>query len=232
MVRISVVIPALNEEKNIAKCLRSIREQDFEDFEIILADGYSRDRTVQIARKYCDKIIRDRARSAAAERQAGARIARGDIIAFMDADSFASPDWLARINEAFSRGDTAGAYGKVLLHDGSSLDRWACKHLFNGYLWFASVVGRPAASGMNMAVRRSAFRKAGGFNTKLVTGEDVDLFHRLKHYGKIRFCNAEVYTSARRIQKWGYLKFFAFHLTNLLSYNISGKTHAEYEIVR
>ncbi|MCS7109197.1 MAG: glycosyltransferase [Candidatus Micrarchaeota archaeon] len=229
---ISVVIPALNEEKYIESCLKSIKKQTYKPLEIIVCDGNSEDRTREIAKKYADKVVIEKKRSAAAERQKGAMIAKGDVIAFIDSDTIAEKDWLKKIAEAFAKDrKVVAVYGRVLMRDGSKIDK-ILAHLFTPYIRFTDLIGKPAVAGMNMAVRKDAFKKIGGFNLSLKTAEDIDLFNRIKKEGRIKFVDAVTYTSARRLKHWGYKKFFLFHTTNLIKYTLTGKAKEEYEQVR
>jgi glycosyltransferase involved in cell wall biosynthesis len=230
--RVSVVIPALNEEKHIEACLLSVRTQTLKPLEIIVCDGNSEDRTREIARKHADKVVIEKKRTAAAERQKGAMLAKGDIIAFIDSDSIADPKWLEQTAKAFSDRRVSAAYGPVLIFDGSSVDRFMSRYVFNQYIRLSHALGKPSPAGINMAVRRSAFLKVKGFDISLKTMEDIELFKRLAAIGKIAFCPGAVFTSARRLKKWGYLKFFAFHTRNLLSFHSKGKSSADYEDVR
>ena len=86
--KVSVVIPALNEEGNIEKCLKSIRRQA-QEVELILIDNGSEDNTPEIARKYCDQVHIKPGYSLAEMRDFGARAATGDIIVTTDADCIA-----------------------------------------------------------------------------------------------------------------------------------------------
>ena len=228
--KVTVVVPTLNEEKYIESCLLSIKKQSYKPHEIIVCDGNSEDRTRQIAKKYATKVIIEKRRSAAAERQKAANMAKGEIIAFIDSDTIAEKNWLKKIVEGFNPGVVA-VYGRVLMRDGSRIDNMLAK-LFTPYIRFTDLIGRPAVAGMNMAVRKDAFQKTKGFNLKLKTAEDIDLFNRIKTQGKIRYVDAITYTSARRLKRWGYKKFFFFHATNLIKYTLTGKSQQEYEDVR
>jgi len=229
---VSVVIPTLNEEEHIGACLLSVRAQTLKPLEIIVCDGNSEDRTREIARKHADRVVIEKRRSAAAERQKGAMLAKGDIIAFIDSDSIADPRWLEQIAKAFSNKQVSGAYGPVLIFDGNPVDRFMSRYVFNQYVKITHALGKPSPAGMNMAVRRNSFLKVNGFDTSLKTMEDIELFKRLARIGGIAFCPAVVFTSARRLKKWGYLKFFVFHTRNLLSFHSGGKSSAHYEDVR
>jgi len=230
--KISVVIPALNEEKYIESCLKSLTKQTVQPYEIIVCDGNSEDKTREIAKRYADKVILERKRSAAAERQRGANAAKGEIIAFIDSDTVAEKNWIKKIKEAFEKNhDVVAVYGKVLIRDGSKVDKILAK-LFTPYTKFTELIGKPAVAGMNMAVRKDAFQKIGGFNLNLKTAEDIDLFNRLKKVGRIKYVDAVTYTSARRLKHWGYKKFFFFHASNLIKYTLTGKSHEKYDETR
>ncbi|MCR4335959.1 MAG: glycosyltransferase, partial [archaeon] len=86
--RFSIVIGALNEEKYIAKTLATANAQKTShEVEVIVGDGYSEDKTVEVAKKLGAKVVLEKNRSAAWERNAGSRIAKGEIICFTDADA-------------------------------------------------------------------------------------------------------------------------------------------------
>jgi len=86
---ISVIVPTYNEEKNIERCLKSLENQTIprNKFEVIIVDGQSKDRTVEIAKKYADKVIQQKSKGVGGARNDGVEIARGNIIAVTDADS-------------------------------------------------------------------------------------------------------------------------------------------------
>src|SRR3989344_3356913 len=100
---ISVVIPAYNEEKLIGKCVDSLKKQDYpkENFEIIVVDHRSTDKTSEIAKQHGANLLRfteDKA-TIGSTRQFGSESAKGQIIAYVDADSVPAMDWLLRINK-------------------------------------------------------------------------------------------------------------------------------------
>jgi len=104
MVKISVIIPAFNEEKLLPRCLESLRNQDYEDeYEIIVADNGSTDDTAGIAREFGAKVVScPNRRGVFHARQAGADAACGDIIAQADADTIYPRGWLRRIANQFA----------------------------------------------------------------------------------------------------------------------------------
>ncbi len=230
----SIVVPTLNEEKRIADCLRAIRAQRFEgNFEIIVSDGASEDKTVEIAKRYADKVVIEKVRSIAAERQRGALEARGKIIAFTDADSLADKNWLQEIYNCFRDKRVAGAYGPVFFHDGSGIEKIIVRITLPLYLRIMALLGMHSPIGSNLAIRKIVFEKSGGFNMALRTSEDLDLGKKIKKTGKFVYANkAIVRVSCRRVKKWGYLKYVLFHVSNAFKFYLTGKAHEKYENVR
>lgn len=99
---ISIVIPTLNEEKYLPNMLTSIlRQQNAPSFEIIVADYNRTDKTVEIAKRFVNKVAQNCEKSSAHARQAGSKLAEGELIAFIDADVILPPKFLATIPKNF-----------------------------------------------------------------------------------------------------------------------------------
>ncbi|MCL4365280.1 MAG: glycosyltransferase [Candidatus Marsarchaeota archaeon] len=230
---ISVIIPSLNEEGYIKNVFKGLSDQTFRNFEIIVVDGNSTDRTRDIARKHGRIILENRPHIGVA-RNTGARAAKGKILFFTNADTRASPGLLKIYSRLFEDKSIVAASGPLLPLEKTTM------FIRFGY-WFASVVlaklsflmGMPAISGSNLAVRRSAFNKMGGFDESLVTYEDLDLVARLKACGSVKYVDtARVETSARRIVKWGLIRYILFNAGNVLRYNLFHKSKENYEPIR
>lgn len=211
---ISIIIPALNEGKYLQKTILSIKKQKIgEDYEIIVADGGSKDNTVEIAKKYADRVVFEKKRTIAAGRQAGAKIAKGEILVFTDADVIAPSNWLSEITAPLVDRNCVGAHGLILPHDGNKIDKTFCTYFFPPYSKLMIALGNPSVPGSNFCVKKSVFNKVGGFDVNLVTGEDVDLAKKVLKYGDFVFNrNAVIYVSARRVKNWGYLKYIKHYL--------------------
>jgi len=106
---ISVVVPALNEEGYITSCLESLTSQSYDDYELIVVDGGSSDRAVELAEKYADQVIVFRGPVGAA-RNIGVNRSRGEILAFVDADTVALKSLRARSAQARRGWEEAGEY--------------------------------------------------------------------------------------------------------------------------
>jgi glycosyltransferase involved in cell wall biosynthesis len=233
--KVSIVIPALNEEKYLPKLLDSLSAQKTKfKYEIIVADGYSEDNTVKIAKKAGAKVVMEHNRSAAWERNAGAKIASGDIIAFVDSDTIVPKDWVERIGSEFENSkDVVMVYGCAYLLEESKLMNSLVLFSTKLFISILSFFGIHNAPGFNMAVRKDIYNKCGGFDTSLFTAEDLDLAKKMSVFGKIKFVpDLIVWVSARRIKKWGLLKFVGFNLANLFNFTFKGKASKNYESVR
>ena len=97
---ISVIIPALNEEKYISKCIEGVKSQAFKDYEVIIVDGKSSDKTIEVIKKISNyKVIISDKRNAPYQRNLGAKYAKGDFLIFTDADTILSPNAFYEINK-------------------------------------------------------------------------------------------------------------------------------------
>ena len=116
---ISVVIPTMNEEMHIGQCIKSLQNSRFYDYEVVVVDAKSRDNTVSIAKELGARIVLDEDKHGIAHaRNIGFRAAKGDTVAFLDADSVAGKGWLDHIDEGIKRGyEVVGGptyYGRFL----------------------------------------------------------------------------------------------------------------------
>ena len=188
-VSISIIIPALNEEKMIGRCLGSLAKLDFarERFEVILVDNGSRDNTLKIAESFQDRIniriLQVTGVRISALRNTGARAAQGNILAFLDADCLAPHDWLERIY-ALAPLDGAGVLGAhyLLPSDSSWVGRtW---HVYQEAPKAGEVSHIPAG---DLIMRREDFLTLGGFDETIQTNEDYELCERARAAGmKVR----------------------------------------------
>jgi glycosyltransferase involved in cell wall biosynthesis len=203
MIKISVIIPAFNEEKFLGNCLLSLKEQDFKDFEIIVVDNNSTDKTVEIAKKFGVILVSEKNQGVAFARNKGAKIAKGKILVFTDADTILPKNWLSRIKEEFEKDKELIAFGgSCQFYSGPISARLASKFLLKPFLFLDKFFsGGFNLMGCNMAMKREAFLKVGGFNEKLKLNEDVEISYRLREIGKVKFDpNFKVKTSGRRFR--------------------------------
>lgn len=176
--KISVIIPCRNEEKYVSRCLEALQAQTMDpaDYEIILADNMSTDRTVEIARGYAPRVrvIQEPKLSSYAARNAGVRLATGRILAFTDADCVASADWLERIAAEFLEAGTALIIGARRFGNESIVLRNLADYEFEKarYVFAQNDASLYYAYTNNLAVRRDVFDECGPFH-EIARGGDV-----------------------------------------------------------
>jgi hypothetical protein len=232
---ISVIIPTWNEEKYLTKCLDSLVNQSWHgSFEIIVVDGGSTDRTVQVAEKYTDKVFVEPSLLVGAARNLGARNARGNLLAFIDADTIANAHWLEAITRGFHQESMAvGLTGPTLPYDGQLYDIITYR-LWTIYLQRILLhFEMPHVIGFNCAYRRAPFLQVGGFDEENVMSEDIKLAHKIRRYGKIKFDrHMSALTSARRFRKYGRTYIAGLYIVNGFSTLLLNRSHSDYPPVR
>lgn len=184
----SVVIPAYNAHKTLAKCLRSVYKQKFSDYEVIVVDDGSTDDTAKIAEEFSARVIKQTPNvGPAAARNISIKASYGDIIVFIDADvAFRDDDALSKLAEIFkNRPDIAGAImikDKVPLNNGLLPLFWA---LYKYYLWNKPAEYQTSFTTERSAVKREVFDKVGYFNEKYKKAdvEDFEFGYRLSELG-------------------------------------------------
>jgi len=219
---ISVVIPAYNEQANIAKVLESLQKQNYGGkFEVIVVDNGSTDKTVEIAKDFGAKVIFEPQKGVAFARQTGFEAATSEIIATTDSDSIVSPDWLTTfVREFAKKPNVVMVSGMYDFYDGNPLLKFATwvfnYRLFAVFGWY---------SGANMAVRKKAFFEIGGFDTTMPLSEDSDLGVRLRKLGQVeRLANFKVKTSARRFNQLGFIGGLWDYSINYFKFKLNLKT--------
>lgn len=201
MKTISVVIPAFNEERYLPICLGSIISQNYpkNDFEIIVVDNNSTDKTAEIANSFGARVIREERQGNTFAVSTGMKNAKNEIIAMTDADTVASNDWLLEIDKIFQDGKIAAATGTADIATKSKLFNMASEFFYEVFLKFNYLLGRPHITGFNLVVRRSAYQAVGGIDERFTMSPDVDLGLRIKKVGKVVFSKKlKVVTSIRR----------------------------------
>src|SRR5271157_2280376 len=99
--KVSVIVPVMNQEKKIEQCIVAILSQTLKPYEVIIVDGHSTDRTVEIAKRYPVRIIFENYGTIGGARQVGVESTQGDYVAFTDSDCMPEKDWLKNLVKGF-----------------------------------------------------------------------------------------------------------------------------------
>ncbi|MBM3231366.1 glycosyltransferase [Candidatus Peregrinibacteria bacterium] len=206
--KVSVVIPVLNEEKNIGDCLDALSRQTYAPFEVILVDNRSTDHTVETAKKHAGKlalrVIREEQPGRGAARRRGFSEARGEVIFSTDADAVVPEDWISTILHVLEQ-DTktvACCSGSRILDCSPRVN--ATYNIFHPVFMrtYRIVMGHYLLCGFSFAVRKEAYDNSGGFSAVIDGQEDVDLSRRINKMGRICYIpDCPVIFSGRRFRK-------------------------------
>jgi glycosyltransferase involved in cell wall biosynthesis len=217
MVKFSVIIPALNEEAYIAHAIQSLQTQTIprDQYEIVVVDNNSDDRTSEIALKAgADSVVVEKNPGTNLARQRGVIESRGEIVVFLDADCVAPPLWLADIERLFQKNSYVVVSGPYV-YDFKGMMRfvdWVYTHLFMPVVpkllrvlfWRKAGIIQEG----NFAIKRWALEKIGGLPPLPFYGDGAATAMLIsRRVGKMLFTSRlTVKSSSRRLQKTGVSK--------------------------
>jgi rSAM/selenodomain-associated transferase 2 len=194
---ISVIIPTLNEERVLTATLQRARQPGVH--EIIVVDGGSTDTTRALATALADLVV-SAPRGRAAQMNAGAARASGDLLLFLHADTWVPNGFADAVAAACTPPEVVGGRFDVQLEPSSPL-LWLTGELIN----LRSRLSRIASGDQAIFIRRAVFEQLGGY-ADIPLMEDIDLTRRMKRAGRVACLRARVTTSARRWQKHGVVR--------------------------
>ncbi|MGH2991960.1 MAG: glycosyltransferase [Solirubrobacterales bacterium] len=178
---VSVIVPVYNAEATIDECVRSLLELRYprDKLELLVVDNDSRDGTAGVLREYGDRIVllHERRRGAAAARNTGLARARGEVVAFTDADCAVDPDWLRHIVVPL-QDSGVGIAGGTILAGPSANDVERFGEEIHDHRRAIEDLRPPYAITMSWASRREVLRELGGFDEHFRRCQDVDLSFR------------------------------------------------------
>ncbi|MGI8821646.1 MAG: glycosyltransferase [Chthoniobacterales bacterium] len=194
---LSFIVPAYNEAHELLGALCAIRaaaDACGERYEIIVVDDDSNDATAAIAQAGGARVLRVQLRQIAAVRNAGARVAQGETLFFVDADTQIAPGHVSAGLQALADGFVGGS-ARIALD--ARVPFWARSFLWIfSLLYFSSNLG----VGAFMFMRRQSFERAGGFDEQYFAGEEMYLTLALKKLGRFTILRQPITTSARKVR--------------------------------
>jgi len=205
MKKISVIIPAHNEENYIEKCLTSIKEAESKidtPVEIVVSLNQCTDKTELIAKSFGAICVHEDEKNIAKIRNAGVKISTGDIIITIDSDSWMSQNMLKEVVDRLKDGKYIGGGVRI------KLDRFSIGIFFSLMTLVPYLLKDKVSAGMFWLSKKD-FNEIGGFDEKRISTEDIHFAKKLKSYGKTKnlrygtIRKAHITTSCRKFDQFG-----------------------------
>ena len=219
--KISLVIPAYNEEDYIVDCLeKAIKHSDGKFHEIIVINNNSTDKTKELALQIPGVIVVDEPEKGLTKaRQKGLEVATGDLIAYIDADTRIHAQWFKMAESFFAKHpNVVSLSGPYRYYDGSVLKNFLLHIVWQLNAPIAYHMAGYMILGGNFIAKKQALIDMGGFDKTIeFYGEDTDLSRRLNKFGKVAFrMNFYIYSSSRRFQKEGLIRTNLIYALNFV----------------
>ncbi len=208
----SIIIPSLNEDKYIPKLFNDFKSQSYKDFEVVVVDGGSTDKTVAEIKKFTKKfpitIIENHEKSVPGQRNKGVRAAKGAYFIFFDADVRIPRNFLNKLHKRILQKQEL-LFTTRLVCNNNSQKQIILVGISNFIIETLNALGKPFAPGFNIIIERSIFEKVNGFDETLKLAEDHDIVQRIRKMGVLLQVLKEpvLYPSFRRPEKNGYIEF-------------------------
>jgi rSAM/selenodomain-associated transferase 2 len=212
--KLAVIIPTLNEEGYLACTLRHVLNASPKPDEIIIVDGGSSDNTIQIARQFPVRCIQLDKAGRGRQMNAGVKQATSNMYCFLHADTLVPGNFVSLIKSTLND-DKIACGGFISIMKGQKT-RWLVS--LHNYVktWYAALLSRPLLfffknwrmlyGDQVMFCRADVYQQCGGFDEEAPIMEDADFCLKAVHYGKIKLVPQRVYSSDRRVARWGFLK--------------------------
>lgn len=217
--KVSIVIPAYNEESNIAKTISCALSQNYSDFEVIVVDNNSKDNTSSIAKSMGVKVILEKRQGVQWARECGRREASGLIIANLDADCLPDIDWLSNGVRYFDNKNVVLVTGPYDYYESTKFFRFFSlffqRNIYSFFNYILQKLNKGAvAIGGNILIRKEVLDSIGGYNTDIVFyGDDTDTAKRMSKKGIVVFDRKLIVkTSNRRLKSEGSIKISVVYI--------------------
>lgn len=229
----SIIIPTLNEEKHLEDCFKSLAAQNLKGFEVIIVDGGSHDRTIELAMGNGFDILeveRRRPHDVSSAKNEGAKHASGDVLFFLDADMMLEPNCLEVMAKVYQEPDVIGVACRVLPLGGNGIEN-SMYQLNNLLAWASNLIRVHELSYFSChSYRKDCFDKVDGFRNDLLALEDLDLSLRIRGMGRfIVTPKTTLWASPRRLRKWSYSGYISKYIKYLTQYYTFGRILEHYD---
>ncbi len=223
----SVLIPTLNEENYIGILLQALVNQEFKDFEVVVVDAVSEDKTKQVVETFKDKIdirfVESPKRGVSFQRNYAANLAKAENLIFFDADVSPEPDFISKIDDYLEKNpsDILSSWNVPIS------DKFVDEFLywvFNRFYLEPLKDKFPAAVGTFIYVKKSSFNAVGGFQEQVRLAEDFDLVRRMfkEGYKFALLKEPKIKFSVRRLEKEGRVQFVWKNIRAAFDYHLKG----------
>lgn len=220
----SVIIPTLNEEKYLPLILSDLAKQKEKNFEVVVVDGKSQDKTKEVAQSFAPKMpltfLEVDKRNVSYQRNTGAAKAKGDYFVFLDADSRVPSDFTSASEAVCKRG--AKVILPTILPDDKTQKTKVLISLVNTLIKLSQTYGKPLSGGGNFIIEKGLFNELHGFDEDLFMSEDHDLIRRAWAKGvKARIAKSvKVTNSMRRGDVEGDMSLIYKYVVGFLAYTV------------
>lgn len=227
----SIIVPTLNEQKFLPNLLKSLVDQDMKDYEVIISDGNSTDKTISVAVFFKKKlpelrILKHTRAGLPWQRNQGAKQAKGQWLLFIDADTVLLPYCLSRLSVLLKKHKHIHHFTPWYALDGHTAQDALLTLIVNGTIEASVITKRQAALGPFSGFSRHAFDAIHGYNDELEWGEDADISRRAYEAGFILTIFRETLAiySLRRFRKQGTLKTLRMYAFSAFQVFLTRKT--------
>lgn len=230
--KISVIIPALNEEVYLPKLLQNLADQTYKSFEVIVVDGHSEDKTREKAEQFAAsiniRVVDTDKRHLAYQRNFGAQVAKGEYLLFLDSDMKLNSDFIERLITNIEKSQFLMYLPLHLPHDGTPPDEVLFR-LISAFVEMSHLSQKPFAYGPGAIFQRHFFQTLGGYDEEVFVYEDHEIVQRAKKRGVSAklLPQTKVYFSFRRFKKEGRVSVMSKYLVATIHLLTKGKVDKE-----